>query len=112
MGSKRTYKSNNFVYVCIRNNMTKAEDIRKERRAVEEELQVLDALIEKRKGSLCEWPEQNKPGWQETIGKVADEESVLYSNELHPQLAKEETTLFGVSLNLPAVDRSVRPPRR
>ena len=89
---------------------TKAEDIRKERRVVEEQLQVLDALIEKRKGSLCEWLEQNKPGWQETIGKVADEESVLYSHELHPQLAKEETTLFGVSLNLSVIDRSVRTP--
>lgn len=77
---------------------TKTEDIRKERIGVEEQLQVLDVLIEKRKGSLCEWLELNKPGWQETIGKVANEESVLYSNELHPQLLKEETTLFGVSL--------------
>ena len=89
---------------------TKTDDIRKERIGVEEQLQVLDVLIEKRKGSLCEWLELNKPGWQETIGKVANEESVLYSNELHPQLLKEETTLFGVSLNLSAIERSVRTP--
>ena len=36
---------------------------------VEEQLQTLDALIEKRKGSLCEWLEKNKPDWQETIGR-------------------------------------------
>lgn len=89
---------------------SKADEIRKERTMIEEQLQTLDALIEKRKGSLCEWLEQNKPDWQETIGKVADEELVLYSNELHPQLVKGETSLFGVSLNLSAIERSVRTP--
>lgn len=89
---------------------TKTEEIRRERTGVEEEIHALDALIEKRKGSLCEWLEQNKSGWQETIGKVADEELVLYSNELHPQIVEGETSLFGVSLNLSAIERSVRTP--
>ncbi|WP_077154889.1 ATP-binding protein [Bacteroides bouchesdurhonensis] len=89
---------------------TKMEAIRKERATIENQLQSLDTLIEKRKGSLCEWLEQNKPGWQDTIGKVADEEQVLYNNELHPQLVGNENTLFGISLNLEAMDRSVRTP--
>ena len=89
---------------------TKMETVRKERSAIEEQLQTLDALIEKRKGSLCEWLEKNKPDWQETIGKVADEELVLYNNELQPQLVNKEATLFGVSLNLTAIERSVRTP--
>ena len=88
----------------------KMEAVRKERSVVEEELQTVDALIEKRKGSLCEWLEKNKPDWQETIGKVADEELVLYNSELHPQLVNKEATLFGVSLNLAAIERSVRTP--
>ncbi len=88
----------------------KMEIVRKERSAIEEQLQTLDALIEKRKGSLCEWLEKNKPDWQETIGKVADEELVLYNNELQPQLVNKEATLFGVSLNLTAIERSVRTP--
>ena len=88
----------------------KMESVRKERSAIEEQLQTLDALIEKRKGSLCEWLEKNKPDWQETIGKVADEELVLYNNELQPQLVNKEATLFGVSLNLTAIERSVRTP--
>lgn len=88
----------------------KMEVVRKERSAIEEQLQTLDALIEKRKGSLCEWLEKNKPDWRETIGKVADEELVLYNNELQPQLVNKEATLFGVSLNLTAIERSVRTP--
>ena len=88
----------------------KMESVRKERSAIEEQLQTLDALIEKRKGSLCEWLEKNKPDWQETIGKVADEELVLYNNELQPQLVNKESTMFGVSLNLAAIERPVRTP--
>lgn len=89
----------------------KIDAVRKERTITEEQIQTLDALIEKRKGSLCEWLEQNKPDWQENIGKVAAEEQVLYNNELHPQLVNsKENTLFGVSLNLAAIDRSVRTP--
>ena len=79
---------------------TKMEAVRKERSAIEEQLQTLDALIEKRKGSLCEWLEKNKPDWQETIGKVADEELVLYNNELQPQLVNKESTLSGICCRL------------
>ena len=84
--------------------------VRREKADVEEQLQALDALIEKRKGSFCDWLEQHNPGWQETIGKVADEESVLYNHELNPRLTDDAGTLFGVSLNLSAIDRSIRTP--
>lgn len=88
----------------------KTDPVRKERTTIESQLQALEALIEKRKGSFCEWLEQHKPDWQETIGKVADEESVLFNNELKPQLTDETSTMFGVSLNLSAIERYVRTP--
>lgn len=84
--------------------------VRREKTDAEEQLRALDALIEKRKGSFCDWLEQHNPGWQETIGKVADEESVLYNHELNPRLTDDAGTLFGVSLNLSAIDRSIRTP--
>lgn len=86
------------------------EAVRKEKAAVEELLKALDSLIEKRKGSFCEWLEANKPGWQQTIGKVADEEQVLYNQELNPQLTADAGTFFGVSLNLSALERNIRNP--
>ena len=84
--------------------------VRREKADVEEQLRALDALIEKREGSFCDWLEQHNPGWRETIGKVADEESVLYNHELNPRLTDDAGTLFGVSLNLSAIDRSIRTP--
>lgn len=84
--------------------------VRKEKADVEGQLQALDALIEKREGSFCDWLELHNPGWRETIGKVADEESVLYNHELNPRLTDDAGTLFGVSLNLSAIERSIRTP--
>ena len=85
---------------------------RKHKADVEAEMQRLHELLEKGKGSFAEWLDVNKPGWQETIGRVVDEESILYNNVLNPQLAPAAaaTSLYGVSLNLAAVERKFRTP--
>lgn len=88
----------------------KMDVVRKEKTTMEEVLQALDSLIEKQKGSFYEWLEEHNSGWQESIGKVADEESVLYNHELNPQLANDNKTFFGVSLDLSAIERSIRTP--
>ena len=72
-------------------------------------LKELDNLLEKQKGSLYEWLTQNKPGWENTIGKVADEESVLYNTGLSPELVSGED-LFGVRVNLEDLPIRVRTP--
>ena len=79
---------------------------------VEAEIQQLQTLLEKTKGSFAEWLDCNKEGWQETIGKVVDEESILYNNVLNPQLVPSSaaTSLYGVSVNLAAVEHKFRTP--
>lgn len=86
------------------------DDVRRKKLIAEEELSALDALIEKRKGSLAEWLENNKPDWKDTIGRVVDEEAVLYSDALTPCLADDSDTLFGVSLDLSALEHDIRTP--
>lgn len=88
----------------------KTEVVRREKVEIEKQLQTLEGLIASRKGSFCEWLEQHSPGWQETIGKVADEEIVLYSRDLHPQRKDDSNTLFGISLDLSSVERTIRTP--
>lgn len=77
-------------------------------------LEKLDALLEKRKGSLYEWLAANKPGWENSIGKIIDEETVLYNNGLSPELLLLEGTqgesLFGVKLNLEKLPVRIRTP--
>ena len=73
------------------------------------ELAETEALLARWKGSLYDWLTQNKPGWEDTIGKVVDEQQVLYAQGLSPQLSNNGN-LFGVSLNLEAIPIHHRTP--
>lgn len=69
----------------------------------------IDGLLNRTKGSLYEWLEENKRDWEQNIGKVVNEESVLYQTGLHPQKV-DGTSLFGVKLDLIDLPLSVRKP--
>lgn len=89
---------------------------KKQKADVEAEIRKIQNLQEKSKGSFSEWLDQNRKGWQENIGKVVDEEEILYNNVLNPQLAADSLSssslsLYGVSINLAAVERKFRTPK-
>ena len=80
---------------------------------VDKEIERLQVLADSRKGSLCEWLENNMPGWQDTVGKVVDEESVLYSHNLNPQISSYgDSSLFGIELNLSGIERNLLTPEK
>lgn len=85
-----------------------------QRERIASALEKLDSLLEKRKGSLYEWLAANKSGWENSIGKIIDEETVLYNSELSPELLPLEVTqgesLFGVKLNLEDLPNRLRTP--
>lgn len=93
------------------------DEPKKQKADVEAEIRKIQNLLEKSKGSFSEWLDQNRKGWQENIGKVVDEEEILYNNNvLNPQLAADSLSssslsLYGVSINLAAVDRKFRTPK-
>lgn len=69
------------------------------------------SLLEKFRGSLCEWLDRNIDSWELTIGKVIDEKEVLYSRNLNPAISNNgEDSIFGVKLDLGAICREVRTP--
>lgn len=55
---------------------------------------------------LCE----NAEGWEDTIGKVVDEERILYAQGLEPTLDYKTNNLFGVRLNLDNIESTHRTP--
>lgn len=87
----------------------KVEIADSELKQLQEELAKTEELLSRWKGSLYEWLTQNKPGWEDTIGKVVDEQNVLYAQGLAPEVA-EDGTLFGVRLNLDAIPVHHRTP--
>lgn len=94
------------------------DEPKKQKADVEAEIRKFQNLLEKSKGSFSEWLDQNRKGWQENIGKVVDEETILYNDVLNPQLVVDSSSsssssasLYGVSINLAAVERKFRTPK-
>lgn len=64
------------------------------------QIEKIDDLLAHLDGSLYKWLCENADGWEETIGKVVDEERILYAQGLEPQLEIASDNLFGIRLNL------------
>ncbi len=79
---------------------------------LDEQITSDEDLLERAKGSLCEWLDAHVEGWADTIGKVVDEKRVLYHTALSPTLdASADGTLYGVKLDLSEIESKVRTPQ-
>ena len=70
----------------------------------------IDDLLFHLDGSLYKWLCDNADGWENTIGKVVDEERILYAQGLEPQLDATSDDLFGIKLNLDNITSVHRTP--
>lgn len=70
----------------------------------------LDDMLSRQKGSLMEWLSLNKPGWESTIGKVLDENAVLYNASLNPQLSVSTESIYGVKIDAANIEKTVKTP--
>ena len=75
-----------------------------------EQVEKINDLLAHLGGSLYQWLCEKVEGWEDTIGKVVDEERILYAGGLEPQLGTASDNLFGVKLNLDNVDSVHRTP--
>jgi chromosome segregation ATPase len=64
------------------------------------EIEKLDDMLSRQKGSLIEWLGENVNGWEENIGKVLDEDSVLYNTALNPQLLEKTDSIYGIKIDI------------
>ena len=89
----------------------------KEVAAIENEIKQVNAEIEKvadmlsrQKGSLIEWLGENVNGWEENIGRVLDEDAVLYNTSLNPQLTGSSDSLYGVKIETANIEKTIKTP--
>ena len=75
-----------------------------------EQIAKIEGLLSHLDGSLYQWLNENVEGWENTIGKVVDEERILYAQGLEPQVDTLAEGLFGVRLNLSDVGATHRTP--
>lgn len=76
---------------------------------LKEKVSAIDLKLERSKNSLYGWLNEKVPGWQETIGKVIDEETVLFGEGLNPQkLIANKDSFYGIGIDLQEIGKSVK----
>lgn len=106
-------KSDTEVMVVEKEFDGKIDEILRYKKQLDAEIESLNVLINNSKGSFCEWLDNNRPGWQESIGKIADEELILYNPDLSPELSTDGgSSFYGVKIDLAEVQRELRSPEQ
>lgn len=76
---------------------------------LQEIISSIDTKIENSKDSLYGWLNEQIPDWDKTIGKVIDEDNVLYKPGLNPKkIAGGEPNFFGISIDTNEINKKVR----
>ena len=70
----------------------------------------LDDMLSRQKGSLIEWLTVNKSGWEDNIGKILDEDAVLYNTSLNPRLTVTSDSIYGVKIDADNIEKIVKTP--
>lgn len=79
-------------------------------RQISADIAKLDDMLSRQKGSMIEWLTLNKPGWESNIGKVLDEDAVLYNTSLNPQMAAFSDSIYGVKIDADNIEKTVKTP--
>lgn len=74
-----------------------------------EKISAFDNKIENSKDSLYGWLNEQIPDWDKTIGKVIDEDNVLYKSGLNPKkISNGDLNFFGVSIDTNKISKKVK----
>ncbi len=69
----------------------------------------IDLRLQSNKESLYGWLSTQMPGWEQTIGKVIDEEHVLFKTGLSPEIAEGTAdTIYGLKIDLQELQKTVK----
>lgn len=79
--------------------------------SIKHEISQCDDLLQRQHGSLAEWLSENVDRWENTIGKILDEDAVLYNTYLNPQLSNDNGTVLGVKIDIENIEKTVRTPQ-
>ena len=74
------------------------------------EIERLDDMLSRQKGSLIEWLGENVNGWENHIGKVLDENTVLYNTSLNPRIVESSNSIYGVKIDTDNIEKTIKTP--
>ena len=91
-------------------SLRERERLERSRTQYREQIAKIDDLLTHLDGSLYQWLCENAEGWEDTIGKIVDEERILFAQGLEPRLDATSNSMFGIKLNLDNIDFVHRTP--
>lgn len=91
-------------------SLRERERLERSRTQYRDQIAKIDDLLTHLDGSLYQWLCENAEGWEDTIGKIVDEERILYAQGLEPRLDATSNSMFGIKLNLDNIDFVHRTP--
>ena len=93
----------------VRSTVLKADVINSKKQKFTDQIQTISHKIAQSKSSLYGWLNDHVPNWEKTIGKVIDEDNVLFNSELNPKLIHNNSaTFFGIELNLNGLENRTK----
>ena len=81
-----------------------------ETKQITSEIEKVAEMLSRQKGSLIEWLGENVSGWEENIGKVLDEDAVLYNTSLNPQKVEASDRIYGIKINTDNIEKTIKTP--
>lgn len=85
-------------------------DIENDIKLISADIARFDDMLSRQKGSLIEWLILNKPGWESNVGKVLDEDAVLYNTALNPQMSTPSDSIYGIRIDVDNIEKTVKTP--
>lgn len=85
-------------------------DIENDIKLISADIVRFDDMLSRQKGSLIEWLTLNKPGWESNVGKVLDEDAVLYNTALNPQMSTPSDSIYGIRIDVDNIEKTVKTP--
>ena len=85
-------------------------DIENNIKLISADIARFDDMLSRQKGSLIEWLTLNKPGWESNVGKVLDEDAVLYNTALNPQMSTPSDSIYGIRIDVNNIEKMVKTP--
>jgi hypothetical protein len=88
----------------------KVDKLRDEAKVLTAAIATIDGKLQKNKESLYGWLTEHVPGWEHNIGKVIDEDRVLFQAGLSPVLDTNASadSIFGLKIDLTEVAKNVK----
>lgn len=108
--SKNIQKEWSLEETGIKENTKRQVEKQNELQAkLNEKISGIEAKIENSKDSLYGWLNEQVPDWEKTIGKVIDEDNVLYKSGLNPQkISKCDLSFYGISIDTNEISKTVK----